>query len=79
MFETCHLVSAWSGNLLFVKLTEVVEMNSREIFFFKAFFLSNFGNFKMSTKGQLISKYLFGVFSFFRKTNENTSDSIRNK
>ena len=25
------------------------------------------------SKGQIISKYLFGVFNFFQKTNENTS------
>ena len=31
------------------------------------------------SKGQLISKYLFGVFNFFQKTNVNTSYSSKNE
>ena len=31
------------------------------------------------TKGQLISKCLFGVFNFFQKTNKNTSHSSKNE
>ena len=30
-------------------------------------------------KGQLISKYLFGVFTFFQKTNENKLTSSKVK
>ena len=30
-------------------------------------------------KGQLISKCLFGVFTFFQKTNENKSTSSKNE
>ena len=30
-------------------------------------------------KGQIISKCLFGVFNFFQKTNENTSNSSKNE
>ena len=33
----------------------------------------------MATKGQLISKCLFGVFTFFQKTNENKSTSSKVK
>ena len=32
-----------------------------------------------SIKGQLISKYIFDVFNFFQKTNENTSHSSKNE
>ena len=31
------------------------------------------------SKGQIISKCLFGVFNFFQKTNENTSHSSKNE
>ena len=31
------------------------------------------------TKGQIISKCLFGVFNFFQKTNENTSHTSKNE
>ena len=31
------------------------------------------------TKGQIISKCLFGVFNFFQKTNEYTSHSSKNR
>ena len=31
------------------------------------------------TKGQIISKCLFGVFNFFQKANENTSHSSKNE
>ena len=34
---------------------------------------------KISYKGQMISKRLFGVFNFFQKTNENTSHSSKNE
>ena len=30
-------------------------------------------------KGQIISKYLFGVFNFFQKTNENSLHTSRNE
>ena len=32
---------------------------------------------KNQTKGQLISKCIFGVFTFFQKTNENKSTSSK--
>ena len=32
-----------------------------------------------STKGQIISKCLFGVFNFFQKTNANTSHTSKNE
>ena len=34
---------------------------------------------KISYKGQMISKRLFGVFNFFQKTNKNTSHSSKNE
>ena len=33
---------------------------------------------RMQTKGQLISKCIFGVFQFFQKTNENKSAYLSN-
>ena len=32
-----------------------------------------------NTKGQIISKCLFGVFNFFQKTNKNKSHSSKNE
>ena len=37
----------------------------------------NYINLKGCAKGQLISKCLFGVFTFFQKTNENKSTSSK--
>ena len=36
-----------------------------------------FKNLVKCSKGQLISKCLFGVFTFFQKTNENQSSNVR--
>ena len=34
---------------------------------------------RVHTKGQIISKCLFGVFNFFQKTNENISHTSKNE
>ena len=45
---------------------------------FTQIYLEN-SNKKMNTKGQLISKCLFGVFIFFQKTNKNKSTGSKNE
>ena len=59
-------------HLLKFQLLQTFCSNSRSITSW-AFFLTLL--FFISTKGQLISKSLFGVFNFLQKTNENKSHS----
>ena len=42
-----------------------------------ATYYSQYFKFSMCTKGQLISKCLFGAFNFLQKTNENKSHSSK--
>ena len=42
----------------------------------KTFLITSYRNI---SKGQLITKCLFGVINFFQKTNENTSNGSKNE
>ena len=53
-------------------MTQWIEINSEAAFsFFASLVFANY--FLNSSKGQLISKSIFGVFKFFQKMNENKS------
>ena len=64
-----HLRLFWGATLDFFSINQYMFKTESIDYFEKI----------ISTKGQIISKCLFGVFNFFKKTNENSSHTSKNE
>ena len=88
--ERCVAALASGPSCLFSSLWSKIPMGNSDMgiifaqacfscdVFFTRCFWSYVENLK-NAKGQLISKWLFGVFNFFQKTNKNMSHSSKNE